>query len=95
MEYENSFTFKLEHLIADPKIVLENLYTHCGLDPARTKFNEHLKPNKFFNYKKKGFCIDENPKVKNMKDEYWKIMNDKLPNLLEIMNQVDGPSYEL
>jgi len=93
--YPNTFTFKFEHLITEPELILDKLYTHAGLDPTRTGFNERFRGGKTFLYKKNGFVIDKDQRVKNQRDEYWKTMNKNLPELIKLMNEFDGPEYEV
>ena len=95
MNFPNSFTFKMEHLIESPDEILNKLYTHCDLNPKRSKFNEPIKNGKAFNYKRKGFFIDNDSRVQHQREEFWKIMNKNLPGLLKVMNKIDGPEYEV
>jgi len=74
----NCLTVKYEQLLATPKQVIKNIYTHCNINSDYT-YKEKIKKGRAFNYKHKDLLFDYNP---------------KLEEAIKVFNQFDGPTYE-
>jgi hypothetical protein len=77
-EIDNCFTIKYEDLITNPEVNIRRMYEHCNINPDH-KIREKMKVGRVFNYKEKDFLF-----------EY----NDKLKEIIDLLNTFEGVKYE-
>jgi len=78
---ENCKTIKYEDLLAEPKKIITDLYKHCNLDP-KYQFKERIKKEKAFRY------------IHKHKRTFFEY-DDRLEDIMKILNQIPGAKYEL
>ncbi len=75
----NSLTVKYENLISDLDNTTKAMYGHCGINPSH-KHSEKMKIKRIFNYKHKDLLFK---------------YDDRLKDVIDIMNSIEGVKYEL
>jgi hypothetical protein len=90
---KNCLTVKYEDIVSNSEIVIPKIYEHCGLDSTHFP-KEQMRSGRLFAYKRIGFKIHE-PRLKDQKDRFMKIMSDNIEECLEVLNKFPGPEYEI
>ena len=91
--FRNCLTVKYEDVVANPEIVIPEIYSHCKLDSS-FKSRERMRAGRLFAYKRNGFFIHQS-RLKNEKNQFLKVMNENIEECLRMLNKFPGPEYEI
>jgi len=92
---KNCMTLKYEDLILNFDDKSSEIYSFCNLSTNHINIrSETMRTGRVFAHEKRGLVIRKDKRINKYHKEFSKIMNNKLPELIEILNKFPGPKYK-